>query len=68
MLYLNVCLYEDIDIMVAHTCMSEALDRGDLPDCCEQQCRCWELNLGPLGPLEEQPMLLTAEPPLQSQH
>jgi hypothetical protein len=28
-------------------------------------CRCWELNL---GPLEEQPVLLMAEPPLQLLH
>ena len=29
---------------------------------CEPPCRCWEPNL---GPLQEQPVLLPAEPPLQ---
>ena len=29
---------------------------------CEQPCRCWDSNL---GPLEEHPFLLTAEPSLQ---
>ena len=28
---------------------------------CEPSCACWELNL---GPLEEQPVLLTADPSL----
>ena len=32
-------------------------------DSCELQCRCWELNL---GPLEEQLVLLTVEPSLLS--
>jgi hypothetical protein len=31
-------------------------------DGCAPQCGCWELNS---GPLEEQPVLLTAEPSLQ---
>ena len=31
-------------------------------DGCEPPCGCWEMNS---GPLEEQPMLLTSEPPLQ---
>ena len=30
-------------------------------DSCELSCGCWELNL---GPLEEQPVLLTIEPSL----
>ena len=33
-----------------------------ITDGCEPPCRCWELNS---GPLEEQPVLLTTEPPLQ---
>jgi hypothetical protein len=33
-----------------------------ITDGCEPQCGCWELNS---GPLEEQSVLLTAEPPLQ---
>ena len=32
-------------------------------DDCELSCGCWELNS---GPLEEQPVLLTAEPSLQT--
>jgi hypothetical protein len=34
-----------------------------ITDGCEPQCGCWELNS---GPLEEQPVLLTAEPSLPS--
>ena len=33
-------------------------------DSCELPCECWELNL---DPLEEKPVLLTVEPPLQPQ-
>ena len=33
-----------------------------LTDGCELPCGCWELNP---GPLEDQPVLLTAEPSLQ---
>ena len=33
-----------------------------ITDGCEPPCGCWELNS---GPLEEQAMLLTAEPSLQ---
>ena len=33
-----------------------------IAECCEPPCGCWELNS---GPLEEQAMLLTAEPSLQ---
>ena len=36
-----------------------------ITDASEPTCGCWELNL---GPLEEQPVLLTTEPPLQPQH
>jgi hypothetical protein len=32
-------------------------------DSCELSCECWKLNL---GPLEEQPILLTTEPHLSS--
>ena len=35
---------------------------GLISDSCEPPCGCWELNS---GPLEEQAMLLTAEPSLQ---
>ena len=34
-----------------------------ITDGCEPACSCWELNS---GPLEEQLVLLTAEPSLQS--
>ena len=33
-----------------------------ITDCCEPPCGCWELNS---EPLEEPPVLLTAEPSLQ---
>ena len=33
-----------------------------ITDCCELPCGCWELNW---GPLEKQPVLLTAEPSFQ---
>jgi len=33
-----------------------------ITDGCEPPCGCWDLNS---GPLEEQSVLLTAEPPLQ---
>jgi hypothetical protein len=33
-----------------------------IADGCEPPCSCWKLNS---GPLEEQPVLLTAEPSLQ---
>ena len=36
-----------------------------IADGCEPPCGCWELNS---GPLEEQAMLLTAEPSLQPQN
>ena len=36
-----------------------------ITDGCEPPCGCWELNS---GPLEEQAMLLTAEPSLQPQN
>ena len=35
-----------------------------ITDGCEPPCGCWELDL---GPLEEQSVLLTTEPSLQSQ-
>ena len=46
---------------------SEASEGHQIPgtgviDGCETPCGCWELNL---GPLQEQPVLLTAEPSLQ---
>jgi hypothetical protein len=37
--------------------------RSGVIDSCELACGCWELNL---GPLEEQRVLSTAEPSLQS--
>jgi hypothetical protein len=36
---------------------------GPIADGCEPPCGCWELNS---GPLEEKPVLLTAESSLQS--
>jgi hypothetical protein len=44
-----------------YTCVPEEGIRS-LMDGCEPSCSCWELNS---GPLEKQPVLLTAEPSLQ---
>ena len=41
-------------------CLKIASD--PITDSCEPHCGCWELNP---GPLEKQPVLLPAEPPLQ---
>lgn len=38
---------------------------GQVTQGCELPCRCWELDP---GPLEEQPVLLSAEPSLQPLH
>jgi hypothetical protein len=43
-------------------CQKRASDLNS--DGCEPLCGCWELNS---GPLEEQPVLLTAEPSPQPQ-
>ena len=42
-------------------CQKKASDL--IIDGCEPPCGCWELNS---GPLEEQPVLLTTEPSLQT--
>jgi hypothetical protein len=51
---------------VLPTCMPEHQKVAPhlITDGCEPPCGYWELNS---GPLEEQPMLLTAEPSLQAQ-
>jgi hypothetical protein len=46
-----------------HLCEDVRSPGTGVVDSCELPCGCWKLNL---GPLEEQPMLLTAELPLQS--
>jgi hypothetical protein len=52
-----------ICICNVHTCVPEEGTRA-ITDGCELPYGCWELNS---GPLEEQPVLLTAEPSLQPQ-
>jgi hypothetical protein len=52
--------YYFLCIGVLPACMLDPLELG-VTDRCELLCGCWELNL---GPLEEQPELLT-EPYLQ---
>ena len=51
-------------IWVHCDCLQKHQKRASDPttDGCEPPCGCWELNL---GPLEEQSVLLTAEPSLQ---
>ena len=48
-------------ISVLPACVSVRFPGTRITDSCELLCGCWELNL---GPLEEQPVLLTAEPSL----
>ena len=43
-------------------CVGVRSSGTEVKDACELPCRCWELNP---GPLEEQPVLLTAELSLQ---
>ena len=52
-------MYMSIPLLSSDT-PEEASD--PITDGCEPPCGCWELNS---GPLEEQLMLLTAEPSLQ---
>ena len=49
-----------VRMLCLHVHQRRGLD--PIPDGCEPPCGCWELNS---GPLEEQPVLLTAEPSLQ---
>jgi hypothetical protein len=57
-----LCTYE-YSLYIYGTCQRTASD--PITEGCEPPCGCWELNS---GPLEEYPMLLTAEPSLQPQH
>jgi hypothetical protein len=52
-------------IYVCVQCLQRAMDPLELEliGGCDQICGCWELNL---DPLEEQPVLLTTEPPLET--
>ena len=66
-LILDLFIYYVYSIFsILSACMPAGQKRA--PDCitdgCEPPCGCRELNS---GPLEEQAVLLTAEPPLQSQ-
>jgi hypothetical protein len=50
-------------VFCLHVCLCKGVRSSGtgVTDRCELPCGCWELNL---GPLEEQPVLLTAEPSL----
>jgi hypothetical protein len=57
-----------ISYMWVHCCSLQTYQQRALDpitDGCEPPCGCWELNL---GPLEEQSVLLTAEPSLQPKY
>jgi hypothetical protein len=61
-----VCMYVCMYLFYVYECMSLSSDTpeegiGSVTDGCEPPYSCWELNS---GPLEEQPVLLTAEPSL----
>jgi hypothetical protein len=67
--YLFICLFIYfiyVSTLLCH-CLQTHQKRTAYPttDGCEPPCGCWELNNS--GPLEEQSLLLTAEPSLQSQ-
>jgi hypothetical protein len=51
-------------VFCLHVCLFEGVifPGTGVIDSCEQPCGCWDLNL---GPLEEQPVLLTAKSSLQ---
>jgi hypothetical protein len=50
-----------ISVLAAHTTVCQ-IPRNGITDSCELPCGCWELDL---SPLEEQPVLFTAELYLQ---
>jgi hypothetical protein len=67
--YLRACFFFLIYLFILcvgvhHSCLQTHQKRASDPitDGCEPPCGCWELNS---GPLEEQSVLLTAEPSLQ---
>ena len=53
-----------MSILSACTPVCQKRTSDSIIDGCEPSCGCWELNS---GPLEEQPVLLTAEPSLSPQ-
>ena len=58
---MSILLPRVIHTCPVHVCCHRSPGTG-IRDSCELPCGCWELNP---GPLEEQPVLLTAEPSLQ---
>jgi hypothetical protein len=58
---LFICMCPDVCLHV-HLFEGARSPGTEVTDSCELPCGCWELNL---GPLEEQPVLLTMEPSLQ---
>jgi hypothetical protein len=63
-LFICLFVFRFIYLYVSEDCLQTHQKRASEPitDGCEPPCGCWELNS---GPLEEQPVLLTAEPSLQ---
>jgi hypothetical protein len=66
------CLHVCLSVCVLYACSASRIEktalcpnRTGIRDGCEPPCRCWESNL---GPLEEQPVLLTPEPLLKPHH
>ena len=63
-IYLFICLFIYYVYNILSVCLPAGQKRAPdlIIDGCEPPCGCWELNS---GPLEEQSVLLTAEPSLQ---
>lgn len=60
---LSECMHTTFCPMYALDPMELQSNGTTVRDNSELPCGCWELNS---GPLEEQPVLLTAKPPLQT--
>ena len=57
-------IFYDLFIFIFFMCIGVKVFGTGVTDSCELPCGCWELNP---GPLEEQSVLLTAEPSFQPQ-
>ena len=56
------CFVFNMHWCFAYMCVCVRVSDLEVTDSCELSCGFWDLNL---GPLEEQPVLLTTEPSLQ---
>jgi hypothetical protein len=63
-IFLKIYLYVTTLLLSSHTHTHQKRASDPITDGCKPPCGCWELNS---GPLEEQSVLLTTEPSLQSQ-